>query len=101
MSVKHLWGTHLLFSGDGGVRNNTEGEQTTNKWEADEHAKRQLKKTQRVLLTPYCQQQGSWDCLMFTAVHGAQVVGGMQKPHDKGERAVGFMVSTTTGTGGR
>ena len=36
---------------------------------------------------------------MSTAVHGAQVVGGMQKPHDKGERAVGFMVSTTTGTG--
>ena len=40
VSVKHLWGTHLLFSGEGGVRNNTEGEQTTNKWEADEHAKR-------------------------------------------------------------
>ncbi len=38
---------------------------------------------------------------MSTAVHGAQVVGGMQKPHDKGERAVGFMVSTTTGTGDR
>ena len=33
-------------------------------------------------------------------MHGARVVGGMQKPHDKGERAVGFMVSTTTGTGG-
>ena len=26
---------------------------------------------------------------MSTALHGAQVVGGMQKPHDKGERAVG------------
>ncbi len=38
---------------------------------------------------------------MSTAVHGAQVVGGMQKPNDKGERAVGFMVSTTTRTGGR
>jgi hypothetical protein len=24
-------------------------------------------------------------------------VGGMQRPHDKVERAVGFMVSTTTG----
>ena len=37
---------------------------------------------------------------MSTAVHGAQVVGGTQKePHDKGEKAVGFMVSTTTGTG--
>ncbi len=35
--------------------------------------------SQRVLLTPYCQQQGSWDCLVSTAVHGAQVVGGMQK----------------------
>ena len=40
MSVKHLWGTHLLFSGEGGERNNTEGEQTTKKWEADKHAKR-------------------------------------------------------------
>ena len=37
---------------------------------------------------------------MSTAVHGAQVVGGMQKPHDKCERAVGLMVSATTGTGG-
>jgi hypothetical protein len=38
---------------------------------------------------------------MSTAVHGAQVVGGMQKePHDKGEKAVGFMVSTTTGNRG-
>ncbi len=37
---------------------------------------------------------------MSTAVHGAHVVGGMQRPHDKGEKAVGFMVSTTTGTGG-
>jgi hypothetical protein len=32
---------------------------------------------------------GSWDCLVSTAVHGAQIVGGMQKPHDKGERTVG------------
>ena len=40
VSVKHLWGTHLLFSGEGGERNNTVGEQTTKKWEADEHAKR-------------------------------------------------------------
>ena len=49
----------LLFMG--GDRNNTEGEQTTKKWEADVHAKRyekgktvrgrQLKKNQRVLLT--------------------------------------------------
>ncbi len=30
---------------------------------------------------------------MSTAVHGAQV----KEPHDKGEKAVGFMVSTTTG----
>ena len=37
---------------------------------------------------------------MSTAVHGAQVVGGMQKPHDKGERAVGFMVSTNNGDRG-
>ena len=38
---------------------------------------------------------------MSTALPDAQVVGGMQKePHDKGEKAVGFMVSTTTGTGG-
>jgi hypothetical protein len=37
---------------------------------------------------------------MSTAVYGAQVVGGMQRPHDKGEKAVGFMVSTTTGTRG-
>ena len=29
----------LLFMG-GGDRNNTEGEQTTKKWEADVHAKR-------------------------------------------------------------
>ncbi len=28
---------------------------------------------------------------MSTAVHGAQVVGGMQKTHDKGERAVGWV----------
>ena len=54
-----------------------------------------------MLLTPYCQQQGSCDCLVSTAVHGAQVVGGTQnEPHDKGEKAVGFMVSTTTGTWG-
>jgi hypothetical protein len=33
---------------------------------------------------------------MSTAVHGARVVGGMQKPHDKGEEVVGYMVSTTT-----
>jgi hypothetical protein len=37
--VKHLWGTHLLFF-EGGERNNTDGEQTIKKWEADEHAKR-------------------------------------------------------------
>jgi len=37
--VKLLGGTHLwLFFGR--ERNNTEGEQTTKKWEADEHAKR-------------------------------------------------------------
>ena len=28
------------------------------------------------------------------------LTGGMHRPHDKGEKAVGFMVSTTTGTGG-
>ncbi len=33
-------------------------------------------------------------------MYGAQVVGGMQRPHDKCEKAVGFVVSTTTGTGG-
>ncbi len=38
---------------------------------------------------------------MSTAVHGAQDVGGMQRPHDKGERAVVFMVSTTTHNGDR
>jgi len=32
-------------------------------------------------------------------VHGVQV-GDRGSPHDKGERAVGFMVSTTTGKGG-
>ena len=38
---------------------------------------------------------------MSTAVHGAQVVGGTQKePHDKGEKAVGFMVSTNNGDRG-
>ncbi len=38
--VKHLWGTHLLLFGEGGGGNNTDGEQTTEKWEANEHAKR-------------------------------------------------------------
>ena len=32
--------TFIVFGGRGGERNNTEGEQTTKKWEADEHAKR-------------------------------------------------------------
>jgi hypothetical protein len=39
-------------------------------------------------------------CLSAKAVHGTQVEGGMQKSHDQGERAVGLMVPTTTGTGG-
>jgi len=50
----------LLFMG--GDRNNTEGEQTTKKWEADVHAKRYEK--------------------------GKTVRG---RPHDKGEEAVGFV----------
>jgi hypothetical protein len=37
--VKHLRGTHVIVYG-GGNRNNTEGEQTTKKWEADVHAMR-------------------------------------------------------------
>ena len=37
--VKHLRGTHVIVYG-GENRNNTEGEQTTKKWEADVHAKR-------------------------------------------------------------
>ncbi len=32
--------------------------------------------------------------------HGARVVGGMHRPHNKDERAAGFMVSTSTGAGG-
>ncbi len=36
MSVKHLWVHIYCFRGKGGERNNTEGEQTTKKWEADE-----------------------------------------------------------------
>ena len=32
--------TFIVFGGRGGEKNNTEGEQTTKKWEADEHAKR-------------------------------------------------------------
>ena len=32
--------TFIVFRGRGGGRNNTEGEQTTKKWEADKHAKR-------------------------------------------------------------
>jgi hypothetical protein len=44
--------------------------------------------------------RGTSDCPR--SFHGAQVVGSMRRPHDKGERAVGFMVmvSTTTATGG-
>ena len=34
--VEHLWGTHLFLFGGGGERNNTDSEQTTKKWEADE-----------------------------------------------------------------
>ena len=37
--IKHLRGTHVIVYG-GGDRNNTEGEQTTKKWETDVHAKR-------------------------------------------------------------
>ena len=33
-------GGYTWVVGCGGERNNTEGEQTTKKWEADEHAKR-------------------------------------------------------------
>ena len=33
-------GVECGVGGGGGERNNTEGEQTTKKWEADEHAKR-------------------------------------------------------------
>ena len=32
--------TFIVFGGRGGGENYTEGEQTTKKWEADEHAKR-------------------------------------------------------------
>ncbi len=39
MSIKQLRGTHVIVYG-GGTENNTEGEQTTKKWEADVHAKR-------------------------------------------------------------
>ncbi len=38
--------------------------------------------------------------MVSTVVHGVQVVGGMQKNTRHVERVVGFMVSTTTGTGG-
>ena len=38
--VNHRWVTHYCVRGKGGRENNTEGEQTTKKWEADEHAKR-------------------------------------------------------------
>ncbi len=37
--VKHQWGIHFAVWG-WGVGDNTDGEQTTKKWEADEHAKR-------------------------------------------------------------
>ena len=32
--------TFIVFGERGGRENNTEGEQTTKKWEADEHAKK-------------------------------------------------------------
>ena len=37
--IEQQWGTHFVVWGEGG-RNNTDGEQTIKKWEADEHAKR-------------------------------------------------------------
>jgi hypothetical protein len=57
--------------------------------------------SQRVLLTSYCHQQGSWDCLVSTAVHGAQVVGGIQKNHTtRVKRPLGLWSRPQRGQGG-
>ncbi len=40
MLIAQQWGAHFVVWGRGGEKNNTDGEQTTKKWEADEHANR-------------------------------------------------------------
>jgi hypothetical protein len=83
-------------------------EQTTKKWVVDgarldrwwgKTGGKENQKTQSVVVNSLL-STSAWNYLTSTPVHCARVVGGMQRPHDKGERAVGFMVSTTTGTGG-
>jgi hypothetical protein len=108
--VKHLWGTHLWLFGGG--RETTQmaskqpksGRQTTRE-KVDEVKDGRVRRlnSQRVLLTTYRQQQGSWDCLMSTAVHGAQVVGGMQKNHTtttRVKRPLGLWSRPQRGQGG-
>ncbi len=116
--VTMVWGNNEGVGGGGWFvwgrerKPNThrKSKQTTKKWLADGArldrwwGKTGGKDDQKIaecccgLLTVH---NSAWDYLTSTPLHCARVVSGMQRPHDKGKRAVGFMVSTTTGAEGR